>query len=88
MSCGVRCFKYHRFSSLVPPTAPANPTAIPLSPHSVQLSWEPLAEEDVPGELVKYTVKYHRKHHGGHPMFVHIEPNRYATFVETYTSRL
>jgi len=60
----------------VPSTAPANTSAIPLSPHSLQLSWQPLAEEDVPGELVKYALKYHQKHHGGHRTCVHIEPNR------------
>ena len=66
------------FCSAVPSVAPVELTAVPLSPHSLQLSWKPLADEEVHGELVNYTVRYHRKHHGHRPKFVHIEPNRYG----------
>lgn len=73
------CFKcLYFFCSAVPSVAPTELTAIPLSPHSLQLSWKPLADEEVRGELVNYTIRYHRKHHGHRPKFVHIEPNRYG----------
>lgn len=75
----VCCFKcLYSCCSAVPSIAPPELTAIPLGPHSLQLSWKPLAEEEVRGELVNYTVRYHRKHHGHRPKFVHIQPNRYG----------
>ena len=74
--CWFKCLYF--FCSAVPSVAPTELTAIPLSPHSLQLSWKPLADEEVRGELVNYTIRYHRKHHGHRPKFVHIEPNRYG----------
>lgn len=79
MVWSVCCFKcLYSFCSAVPSVAPPELTAIPLGPHSLQLSWKPLAEEEARGELVNYTVRYHRKHHGHRPKFVHIQPNRYG----------
>ena len=59
-----------------PEVAPGNLTVFPLSSTSLRLSWQPLADEDVPGVLVNYTVRFNEKHHGGHAQNVTIEPNR------------
>ena len=53
----------------VVPPPPSGVTATALNSTALLVSWQPFNEEDVPGILTNFTIRYNLVHHGGHPNY-------------------